>query len=124
MRSGPRVTDAKLFENGRHLAARIGIVPENDSTGGKVKLKGLSKKGDRYLRSLLVHRRDGRRGPGADPPGQESRGHEAARPHVGQAGGDRDRQLGGEFAGTSQVRRYVSKRRGVDASGRTALRHA
>ncbi len=49
-----RITDAKLFENGRHLAAWIGIVPENDSTGGKVKQKGLSKKGDRYLRSLLV----------------------------------------------------------------------
>jgi transposase len=49
-----RVTDAKLFENGRHLAAWIGIVPENDSTGGKVKQKGLSKKGDRYLRSLLI----------------------------------------------------------------------
>jgi transposase IS116/IS110/IS902 family protein len=48
-----RVTDAKLFENGRHLSAWIGIVPENDSTGGKVKQKGLSKKGDRYLRSLL-----------------------------------------------------------------------
>src|SRR5262249_5583050 len=50
-----RVTDAKLFENGRHLAAWIGLVPENDSTGGKVKQKGLSKKGDRYLRSLLVN---------------------------------------------------------------------
>jgi transposase len=49
-----RVTDAKLFENGRHLSAWIGIVPENDSTGGKVKQKGLSKKGDRYLRSLLI----------------------------------------------------------------------
>src|SRR5215831_3021986 len=50
-----RVTDPKLFENGRHLSAWIGIVPENDSTGGKVKQKGLSKKGDRYLRSLLVN---------------------------------------------------------------------
>ena len=50
-----RVTDAALFENGRHLSAWIGIVPENDSTGGKVKQKGLSKKGDRYLRSLLVN---------------------------------------------------------------------
>ena len=50
-----RVTDAKLFKNGRHLSAWIGIVPENDSTGGKVKQKGLSKKGDRYLRSLLVN---------------------------------------------------------------------
>jgi transposase len=50
-----RVTDPKLYKNGRHLSAWIGIVPENDSTGGKVKQKGLSKKGDRYLRSLLVN---------------------------------------------------------------------
>jgi transposase len=50
-----RVTDAKLFENGRHLSAWIGLVPENDSSGGKVKQKGISKKGDRYLRSLLVN---------------------------------------------------------------------
>lgn len=50
-----RVVDPQLFENGRHLSAWIGIVPENDSTGGKVKQKGLSKKGDRYLRSLLVN---------------------------------------------------------------------
>src|SRR5262245_44307445 len=49
-----RITDAKLFKNGRHLSAWIGIVPENDSTGGKVRQNGLSKKGDRYLRSLLV----------------------------------------------------------------------
>jgi transposase len=38
-----RVTDPKLFENGRHMSARIGIVRENDSTGGEVKQKGLSK---------------------------------------------------------------------------------
>ena len=50
-----RVVDAQLFENGRHLSAWIGLVPENDSTGGKVKQKGLSKKGDRYLRRLLVN---------------------------------------------------------------------
>jgi transposase len=50
-----RVTDAKLFKNGRHMSAWIGIVPENDSTGGKIKQKGISKKGDRYLRSLLVN---------------------------------------------------------------------
>jgi transposase len=37
------------------VPAWIGIVPENDSTGGKVTQKGLSKKGDRYLRSLLVN---------------------------------------------------------------------
>jgi transposase len=50
-----RVTRPELFENRRHLAAWIGIVPENDSTGGKPKQKGLSKKGDRYLRALLVN---------------------------------------------------------------------
>jgi transposase len=50
-----RVTDPRLFQNGRHLSAWIGAVPENDSTGGKVKQKGLSKRGDRYLRSLLVN---------------------------------------------------------------------
>lgn len=49
-----RVVDPRLFENGRHLSAWIGLVPENDSTGGKVRQKGLSKKGDRYLRALLV----------------------------------------------------------------------
>lgn len=49
-----RITDPNLFRNGRHLAAWIGIVPENDSTGGKLRQKGLSKKGDRYLRALLV----------------------------------------------------------------------
>jgi transposase len=49
------VTDPKLFENGRHLSAWIGILPENDATGGKVKQKALSKKGDRCLRSLRVN---------------------------------------------------------------------
>ena len=49
-----RITDPHLFENGRHLSAWIGLVPENDSTGGKLRQKGLSKKGDRYLRALLV----------------------------------------------------------------------
>ena len=49
-----RITDAKQFENGRHMAAWLGIVPENDSTGGKARQKGISKKGDRYLRQLLV----------------------------------------------------------------------
>jgi transposase len=49
-----RVTDATLFESGRHPSAWIGLVPQNDSTGGKVRQNGLSKKGDRYLRSLLV----------------------------------------------------------------------
>ena len=49
-----RVGDAGQFANGRHLAAWLGLFPENDSSGGTLKQKGLSKKGDRYLRTLLV----------------------------------------------------------------------
>ena len=49
-----RIADAKQFENGRHMAAWIGLVPEQNSSGGKVKQRGISKKGDRYLRRLLV----------------------------------------------------------------------
>lgn len=49
------VTDAKLLENGRHLSAWSGVVPKKDLASGKVKQNGLSKKGDRYLRSLLVN---------------------------------------------------------------------
>ena len=49
-----RITDPKLFKNGRHMAAWIGIVPENDSSGGKPRQKGISKVGDRYLRQLMV----------------------------------------------------------------------
>ena len=62
-----RVTDAKLFENGQHLAAWIGIVPENDSPAAR-STKGLSKKGDRYLRSLLVN--GAMAVSGAETPGQ------------------------------------------------------
>lgn len=49
------VGDAKLFKNGRHLAAYLGLVPKQHSSGGKERLLGISKRGDRYLRSLLVH---------------------------------------------------------------------
>jgi len=49
------VGDAKSFKNGRHLAAYLGLVPKQHSSGGKERLLGISKRGDRYLRSLLVH---------------------------------------------------------------------
>ena len=49
-----RITDPKLFRNGRHMAAWIGIIPENDSSGGKPRQRGIAKMGDRYLRQLLV----------------------------------------------------------------------
>jgi transposase len=48
------VTDPKAFRSGRDFAAWIGLVPRQDSTGGKQKLGPISKQGDRYLRRLLV----------------------------------------------------------------------
>jgi transposase len=48
------VTDPKAFRSGRDFAAWIGLVPRQDSTGGKPKLGPISKQGDRYLRRILV----------------------------------------------------------------------
>lgn len=48
------VIDPKAFRSGRDLAAWIGLVPRQNSTGGKERLGGISKQGDRYLRRLLV----------------------------------------------------------------------
>jgi len=47
--------DAKEFVTGRHLAAWLGLVPRQCSSGGKEWLWGMSKRGDRYLRTLLIH---------------------------------------------------------------------
>jgi len=43
------------YVNGRHLAAGLGLVPKHTGTGGKIRLGGISKRGDRYLRWLLIH---------------------------------------------------------------------
>jgi transposase len=48
------MTDPSAFRSGRDFAAWIGLVPRQDSTGGKPKLGPISKQGDRYLRRLLV----------------------------------------------------------------------
>src|SRR5437763_3379823 len=48
------VTDPGAFRSGRDFAAWIGLVPRQDSTGGKQKLGPISKQGDRYLRRILV----------------------------------------------------------------------
>jgi transposase len=50
-----KVGNVNVFKNGRQLAAWLGLVPKQYSTGGKVQLGRISKRGDRYLRSLLVH---------------------------------------------------------------------
>lgn len=46
--------DARRFNSGRQFAAWIGLVPKQNSTGGKERLGGITKAGDRYLRQLLV----------------------------------------------------------------------
>jgi len=47
--------DAKAFKSGREFAAWLGLVPGQTGTGGKVRLLGISKRGDTYLRTLLIH---------------------------------------------------------------------
>ncbi|WP_434033108.1 IS110 family transposase [Cupriavidus sp. a3] len=49
------IGDAKHFKNGRELAAWLGLVPRQHSSGGKQNLLGISKRGDSYLRTLLIH---------------------------------------------------------------------
>jgi transposase len=48
------IADPKAFRSGRDFSAWIGLVPKQHSSGGKEKLGGISKQGDRYLRSLFV----------------------------------------------------------------------
>jgi len=50
------IGDAKTFHNGRQLAAWLGLVPRQNSTGGKTTLLGISKRGDTYLRTRLRRR--------------------------------------------------------------------
>lgn len=47
--------DGSQFQDGRQLAAALGLVPRQHSTGGKPCLLGISKRGDRYVRTLLIH---------------------------------------------------------------------
>jgi transposase len=49
------VGDASTFRNGRQFAAWLGLVPRQNSSGGKEQLLGISKRGDIYLRTLLIH---------------------------------------------------------------------
>jgi transposase len=49
------IGQASTFRSGREFAAFLGLVPRQSGTGGRVKLLGISKRGDVYLRTLLVH---------------------------------------------------------------------
>jgi transposase len=50
-----QVGDGRAYRRGRDVAASLGLVPRQHSSGGKPVLLGISKRGDRYLRGLLVH---------------------------------------------------------------------
>jgi transposase len=47
--------DPQVFKSARNYAASLGLVPRQDSSGGKSRLGSITKRGDRYLRTLLVH---------------------------------------------------------------------
>jgi transposase len=49
------IGDARQFANGRQLAASLGLTPKQHSSGGKDRLLGISKRGDAYLRTLMIH---------------------------------------------------------------------
>jgi transposase len=49
------ISDGRAFANGRQFAAWLGLVPRQDLSGGKTRLMGISKRGDTYLRTLLIH---------------------------------------------------------------------
>jgi transposase len=47
--------NANVFKNGREFSAWLGLVPKQHSSGNKIRLSGISKRGDRYMRKLLIH---------------------------------------------------------------------
>lgn len=49
------IADARHYDSGRDFAANLGVVPREHSSGGKQRLYGINKRGDAYLRTLLIH---------------------------------------------------------------------
>ena len=49
------IGDAKVFHNGRQFAAWLGLVPRQNSSGGKTNVLNISNRGDTYLRTMLIH---------------------------------------------------------------------
>lgn len=47
--------EGKAFKSGREFAACLGLVPRQTGSGGKIKLHGISKRGDSYHQTLLIH---------------------------------------------------------------------
>ena len=49
------IGDPSVFKNSREVSAWLGLVPKQHSSGNKIRLGGISKRGDRYIRTLLIH---------------------------------------------------------------------
>lgn len=49
------VENARVFKNGREMAAWLGLVPKQHSSGNRIRLSGITKRGDNYIRTLLIH---------------------------------------------------------------------
>jgi transposase len=77
------VGDKTCFKNGRQFAAWLGLVPRQRSSSGKARLFGISKRGDRYLRTLMIH---------------------GARAVLGKAGGKQDQRS--QWIGRMRDRRH------------------
>lgn len=77
------VGDRTCFKNGREFAAWLGLVPKQKSSGGKTRLLGISKRGDRYIRTLMIH---------------------GARAALGKAGGKQDARS--QWIGRMRERRH------------------
>ncbi|RWK79073.1 MAG: IS110 family transposase [Mesorhizobium sp.] len=67
------VGDRTCFKNGRQFAAWLGLVPKQRSSGGRARLLGISKRGDRYLRTLMIHGARAALGKAAGKQGPRSR---------------------------------------------------
>ena len=124
------VGDGGEYRRGRDVSAALGLVPKQHSSGGKTVLLGISKRGDGYLRSLLVHgarsvlQRAAQREDPAQPLGDPAQGH--ARDTQGDGGAgkqDGAHRLGGG-ARAHDVPHGVSRRSGGQSSPRRAHRRA
>ena len=49
------ISNGRAFDNGRQFSAWLGLVPRQNSSGGRSRLLGITKRGDPYLRTLLIH---------------------------------------------------------------------
>ena len=84
--------DPAAFRSGREFAAWLDLVPRHSGTGGRVRMLGISKRGDRYLRTLLIH---GARAVLTRKQGAARMGAAPGRAATGERGHCRDRQQDG-----------------------------